>query len=326
MVYCRDAQAWQSANSPDKDTKDWLDEQCGTLLKWSVPISSITRVEWLPKVKSDLFIIGTPVHLQPACQRTLIDLIEKGQPMMLVGSPDGGVDPELLKMAGIERQDAAPADKQTRAKLGDAGDLTAGLPAEFEIIQRPFVACKASRANKVLYTVNDSPALTINTEGRHKLIFWDPPEMTSARTRPLIESLGGVESYVLAARALTAFLPGTGSPWAPQIVPREPVAILAWSGRNGLLNLLAGNMEEGLNLDIAMSRQTAFPGSKGKQYQSNQPSAALDNYIQDERHLALNLPAEWTPKTISISLPAAGSVRLECQPVKTGPLSLLKAR
>jgi hypothetical protein len=304
LVYCRDAQAWQNAHAPDKDIKEWLDEQIGTLLKWPVPISSITRMEYLPKVKSDVFILGTPVHLQSNERQTLLDLIGQGQPMMLVGSPDGGVDPELLALAGIEPPGAAQAQKRTRAKLGHAGELTAGLPAEFEIIQQPFVPCKTNGDARVLYSVEDSPALTIRTAGNRKLVFWDPPDLAPAPSRPLIEDLGGVESYVLAARALNALLPGAGSPKAANIAPHEPVAILAWRGSDGFLTLLAGNLEEGLNIDAAKSR-----GVTTEQCQNNQVPAALDAYLKADRQLSLLWPA--APKTMEINLPAAGSVKVE---------------
>jgi hypothetical protein len=313
LVYCRGAEASQNAHAPDKDIKEWLDEQIGTLLKWPVPISSITRIEYLPKVKSDVFVIGTPVHLQPGRRKMLLGLIEQGQPMMLVGSPDGVVEPALLALAGIEPQGAAQAQKRTRAKLGDAGESTAGLPAEFEIIQQPFIPCKANGDAKVLYTVEGSPALTINTAGHHKLVFWDPPAMAQAASRPLIEDLGEVESYVLAARALNALLPGTRCPKAASIVPREPVAILAWRGRNGIFTLLAGNMEEGLNIDVAKSRAVTL-----QQYQKNQVPADLDAYLKADRQLSVIFPASWSavggtaaPKAVDINLPVAGSVRME---------------
>lgn len=311
MVYCRDAEAWQMAHAPADSIKEWLDEQVGTLIKWTVPIGSITRVEYLPDIKSDAFIVGTPVHLQPKQRQALADVIERGRPVMLVGSPDGGVDPELLKLAGVVATGTAQERTCTRATLGSAGDLTTGLPSEFETIQHPVVPSKTVEDVRVLYTVDGNPALTINTNGNRRLIFWDPPDMVFTRGRPLIETLGGIEPYVLAARSLTELLKGSGSPRAAAIHPRETVAVLAWRGQDGIFNLFAGNLEEGLNLDVAKSRKVTR-----KQYQDDQVPAGLDLYVKDSCHVTMDLPVSWclgngTENPVEIFLPRTGSIHLE---------------
>jgi hypothetical protein len=108
LVYSRDAMQWQIDHaSPDHDINEWIDEQVGSVIKWPVPILSATRIEWLPKVQSDLFIVQAPSHLSPEHLRTLQQLIKSGHPVALLGSFAGGIDETLLRLAG---QSIAPGD------------------------------------------------------------------------------------------------------------------------------------------------------------------------------------------------------------------------
>lgn len=310
MVYCRDAVAWQMEHAPQVQIKEWFDEQIGGLIKWPVPINSVTRMEYLPHVESDAYIVGTPANLQPKEKKTLVDMINQGQPIMLVGDPNGGIDPDLLKLAGIEPLPPIQDALRQRASLGDAGPLTAGLPAEFEINQY-LSPVRAVPEIQVLYTVDGSPALTVNTNDNRKLIYWDPPALSSLRGRPMIEGLGGVESYVLAARAINSFLSGN-SPWAQTIDPWEPMTVSAWHGANGTGDILAGHLEEGLNIALAKSRKITR-----EQYKIVELPSGLDLYANDGSHATMNLPDSWRAagikereKTVDIDLPLAGSVHM----------------
>ena len=93
---------WQTDHaSPGQDANEWLDEQAGSLAKWPVPILSATRVEWLPRVQSDLFVIQTPSHLSATRLDALKKLIKGGQPVALVGNFAGSIDNSLLQLAGL---------------------------------------------------------------------------------------------------------------------------------------------------------------------------------------------------------------------------------
>jgi len=74
-------------NKPSKTIGEWIDEQAGTLMKWSVPILSITRLEYLPEVESDMFIFQTPVHLKDAEKKSIIKILESGKPTAVFASP-----------------------------------------------------------------------------------------------------------------------------------------------------------------------------------------------------------------------------------------------
>ena len=66
LVYARSSSKWQAEHAqPNHDVKEWLDEQAGSVIKWPVPVLSATRIEWLPRVASDMFILGASSHLSP---------------------------------------------------------------------------------------------------------------------------------------------------------------------------------------------------------------------------------------------------------------------
>jgi hypothetical protein len=95
-VYARSAMKLQADHaSPNRDIKEWIDEQVGSIIKWPLPILSITRVEWLPQVASDLFILQTPSHLEPAELSAIKGLMQNGQALAIFGSNGDGIDPQL---------------------------------------------------------------------------------------------------------------------------------------------------------------------------------------------------------------------------------------
>ena len=96
------------------DIKERIDDEVASVIKWPVPVLSVTRMEWLPQVKSDLFIVQTPSHLEAEQTAYLIGLIKKGQRIAIFGSPADGVDPRIGRPRRIER------GKGTDRKQGQA--------------------------------------------------------------------------------------------------------------------------------------------------------------------------------------------------------------
>ena len=92
---------WISENAPEKSILEWIDEQAGAVMKWSIPIMSVTRLEYLSEVNSDMFILQTPVHMSDQGKKTVENLIRSGEPLAIWGSIAGGIDPELLEILGI---------------------------------------------------------------------------------------------------------------------------------------------------------------------------------------------------------------------------------
>ena len=243
LVYHRQALRWQTEHAPERTIKEWLDEQAGALLKWAVPITSVTRTEWLSDVESDLFVIQTPMHGP--------DLVATPAPIALVGSPAGGLDPRC----GLSTSDTHVGDVRSHATLVDAtpGER-ADVPDEFAI-HHPYTRNVYSGRGRIVYAVHGSPCLVV--DGR--LVLWDPPDFRRSVVDgivrdyqvPLVEAMGSPYAFVLTARVLLSQLRGSAAPVADHVRADRPVTVTAWQRADGLVRVLAADLEEGFRPDTA---------------------------------------------------------------------------
>jgi hypothetical protein len=260
IVYSRDAMLYQADHAaPNYDIKEWTDEQVGTVIKWPVPILSITRIEWLPQVKSDLYVFGAPSHLPADQLNTIERLARSGQPMSFFGSSREGIDPSLLRLTGWS---ATPRTPDRPGKFqGMLGDLhlanTNNIPVKFPIQQRLTDASAAP--DTTVYSVEHVPALVLNQSGSLNLSVWDPPTLLGRCCKPLREILGNSGApYALAAATLTQQLASGKALRAATIDLDQTGTVAAWRTTDGRIHLLAGNLEEGLREDADHSRHISL--------------------------------------------------------------------
>ncbi|MGA8731741.1 MAG: hypothetical protein WB608_23485 [Terracidiphilus sp.] len=260
LVYSREAMQWQIDHaSPNHDVNEWIDEQAGSLAKWPIPILSATRLEWLPKVESDLFLLQTPSHLAPEHLEMVQKLIAKGQPVALLGSFAEGIDPSLLHLAGL-RGSGVPVQGQVRAC-----SATDRLPDLIKSVSDNFITyCHSAKSSadpdaKVIYTEEGSPALTLNEMAGKRMAAWDAPDLRSIEEMPLSQIWGNTGApYALAAGALNELLQGNSKLHVDKIDLRQTMSIAAWRTDDGKLRILAGNLEEGLRDDADMGRHATL--------------------------------------------------------------------
>jgi len=255
LVYCRSAMAWQSQNQPAEFIKEWIDEQAGTLVKWSVPILSITRSEYLPSVESDMFLFQTPVHLNAQETENILKLLGSGKPVGVFGSPAGGLDADIANIIGVSTKDTSSM-KSLRC-IGTIDFQTEGiyqsLPNTFPLFQ-PFTQNKFAKGLESIYSVSGSPCLGYNQTSGKQLVFWDPPEFSNnlpdgsgGYGRSLDQILGSPTLYVLTARLLNETLKKSGAFHVSEIRQYEPVNLAMWQLQDGGYKVMAANLEEGIN-------------------------------------------------------------------------------
>jgi hypothetical protein len=225
------------------------------LIKWPVPILSATRMEWLPQVHSDLFLVQTPVHLPAPELDELVKLIRTGQPIALLGSAAGGIDPQLAALAGLRGDfnagpvEVLPCRGQTRAP-----GFAAGSESEFNSFCYP-QHIEASASAQVVYEAAGVPQLTLaDTDGK-RVMVWNPPDLRSTEGQPLSWIWGNTGTpYALAAGAVNQLLKQQACLHAEAIDLKQTVNIAAWRTADGDFRILAGNLEEGLRDDADLSR------------------------------------------------------------------------
>ncbi len=253
LVYCRSAMEWQSNNKPDAFIKEWIDEQAGSLMKWSVPILSITRSEYLPQVESDLFIFQTPVHLQQKEKENIMNLLKSGKPLAVFGSPVGGIDTDIQKALGISSAQESVTEVYNIAELmGQTQGIFKDLPNTFPLYQ-PFSKNECKPEVDVVYSVSESPCLTFNQQDGNQLIFWDPPELASAVPKAMWFGksldiiLGSPTPFALTARLFNDVMRRNDLICVDEIQQYRPVNYTYWQLNDGTFRVLAGNLEEGIN-------------------------------------------------------------------------------
>jgi len=286
LVYSRESMQWQIDHAaPNHDVNEWIDEQAASVMKWPVPILSATRIEWVPQVQSDLFVLGTPSHLSPPHLESLQRLINSGQPVAIFGRSQG-VDESLLRLAGV--QPGAPAAQNSLelcAATNQAPELVKNVPGSFKTYCKP-ESNTASPQARVVYSVQDSPRLTVDTSGGKRIAIWSPPDFRSMGEIPLSQILGNAgEPYALAAGVLTDLLKQHAGLHARQIDLQQTMNIAAWRTRDGALRLLAGNLEEGLRDDADFTRHASlvlpksWPSANWKDAWSGSPFALRNNQL-----------------------------------------------
>jgi len=300
LVYSREAMQWQIDHaSPGHDINEWLDEQAGSVAKWPVPILSSTRIEWLPRVQSDLLVVQTPSHLSAKHLAELTQIIASGHPVALVGSFAGGIDESLLRLAGL-RGSMAPAEGPVRLckAANRAPELVKNMPLDFNAYCLPESASASADAS-VIYTQEGSPALTLGAAGGAPIAEWNPPYLRSVEELPLSQVWGNTGApYALAAGVLNELLRRNGGLRATQIDLKETMNLAAWRTHNGVTHLMAANLEEGLLDDADLSRHATLAIPRSWQMETWKDAWTGRSFsLQDGR--------------LSIDLPQASSVLLE---------------
>lgn len=271
LVYSRSAMRWQIDHAAkDTSIKEWIDEQAGSLMKWQVPILSATRVEWLGSLGAGTAIVQTPSHLHPSELSALQHLIHSGHPVALFGSFAGGIDPQLLSLAGLhEFHPSEPkASVHSTAQTGTLTGLAVEhVPSSFpvrELLDAPITPSTHTSAAAALYSVSGVPQLLLSREAKQKLLLWDPPEFTTRHDQSLLQLWGGsAASYVLTAAAINTLQRDAGLLHVQTIDADQTGSMDAWKTADGTLHLLFGNLEEGLREDADRSRHfnVALPAS-----------------------------------------------------------------
>lgn len=248
LVYSRDAFAAQMGGlQPEFDVRDRTDEQVGSIAKWGVPILSVTRAEWVPRVASDLFVFGATTGMATAARDAIMATASKGQPMAFFGAFGTAIDPAFLTLGGasVAAYDPPLQDRMMRATPGPRAVA----------VSTAFDAPPPQRANHaasadVVYGFAGSIGLSRHTARKVDVVLWDPPPIVDYWYRPIRDNMNGDPSpYAVAAATLAEQLATRDAPRLAAIDPAQTATIGAWTVHGGGLRVLAGNLEEGLRDD-----------------------------------------------------------------------------
>ncbi len=242
IVYNRAMMAWLSAEHPDWNATEWIDDQAALLMKWGVPILASTRAEWLedPQVAPDGLLLQVPGQLGDA-ERAAI--LAADGPIMAPGRADL-LDAEVRERLGITVQ----------------GKL---LPPDFYVTQgegvpprdRPYLPAHApihaDEDTQVLIATGQSALLT----RKGSAAYWQPPDWSEPFNQFVPKyQLGSTYPHFCAARLLHELARDAGLSHIEGITRPQPVTFHLWRSA-GQATLLLGNLETGEFGDSRLPRQ-----------------------------------------------------------------------
>ena len=293
LVYSRAAMAGQMTRLKSwSDPRDLTDEQVGSIVKWPVPILSSTRAEWLPKVRSDLFVFGATTDMPADQLAATTALAKQGQPMAFFGATSGGTDPALAAMLGVSTAPHAPrvSDVNLRASPGPAWPAGLGHAGAFD------APPPATRVNAptgaVVYGFADSAGLVLDQAGGHNLSLWDPAPIQDFWYRPLRDLMNGDPTpFAVAAATLDGQLAKAGA-LSADVDLEQSGTVAAWTLRGGAVRLLAGNLEEGLRDDADRTRDLTLRPPRWWAACDWRPSWGLKAQVASGARIHLQLAAQ----------------------------------
>ncbi len=298
VVYNRNAMEWQQNNDPAGTIKEWIDEYAGTLMKWSLPVFSVTRLEYLSSIKTDLPILQTPVHLGDAESRHIETWIKAGKPLAIVGSPAGGIDPQIAALAGFSSDDGKPG------AFTEYASLPGKNAAVFPITQLFSRNVLKNGAKPVYQVLNDLPAtakteLRLVLESNEKKNEFDYGDWVNAKLIPSDRSQPAVP---LTALKPLAFVQNWAVPQINKSVACGPLRIAGQTYQQGigahaiseLVYALPPGKYSGFESEVGVDDQSDGKGRLKFRIYAN------DSLLY-ESDAASNVPA----KTVSVNIPKA---------------------
>lgn len=234
LVYNRAALAWLSAQHPDWNVTEWLDDQAAMLMKWGVPALSITRAEWLPAVRlaSNTLLAQTPARLDAAARAALVN---HPAPLMVTGRADM-VDDDVQAALGISA---------TEQRLAPDFYVSAGLSEQTPPYDRPYlpahVAVETAPGTVTHYRSQHTSLLT----QRGSRSYWQPPDWSEPFNQFVPKyQLGSTYPHYAAARLLHEMARAAGLSYVD--VPARPMTVAFHLWRSGgQVYALLGNLETG---------------------------------------------------------------------------------
>lgn len=231
IVYDRGAMASATAERPDENISEWIDDQAGLVMKWGLPILGCARADWLAAGGA------------------------AGRPLIAQVPDPNSAHPELLAapvLAVFGRADA----------IADDVAAALGVRATDERIGSDFWVCEGTRADVPPYdrphlpthTVVDTAAdVEVHYRSRHTAIvtqrgarvWWQPTDWSEPFSPYLPKfQIGSTFPAHLVATLLTELLAAAG---VAHVVPPSypnPIAFHAWRS-GGVDHVLLGNLESG---------------------------------------------------------------------------------
>lgn len=234
LVYNRAMMEWLSANHPDWNASEWIDDQAAMLMKWGVPILSATRADWLGELNGlpDALILQTPGQVNDVVQSILQGF---SNPILATGRADL-MDSMIFDALGLS----------THGELIEGEfQVCSGASPDTPSHDRPYIPThqpvRAASDVTVHYQSGQTPLLT----KRKNWHYWQPPDWSEPFNQFVPKyQLGSTYPHYLAASLLRRANRDAHLSYIESVERPSPVAMHLWRSR-GRVYILLGNLETG---------------------------------------------------------------------------------
>ncbi len=219
-----------------------MDDWTAMIMKYGVPVLSITRSEWLEDIQADGFLVPAPACLDPVLETSLETRLRQGIPILFMGR--AALLPERLRrsLAIRTREDPVTGCLASFARVSGALARRIGATG-LQVLQRQ-------------RTLDESPDWETAIEGlggpvlsRHRslpCVIWETPEWgTPMELHLTTRSVGSLQLYLSVSEVFGAdgwgpsSLRWTGEDW------QKPACFHFWRYPDGTATVLLGNLETG---------------------------------------------------------------------------------
>lgn len=252
LVYNRPSLDRLMRYTPDENVNEWADEQAGMLMKFGVPILTVSRIEDLggSSNNTDGLVLQIPDDTtDPSVILTITKLVGEGTAVLFSGRADK-IHPALLQLAGAEVASGTFGDSQGRLAPYPAARVNATLIAQ---------PGWASAAKSQTLSLSSRVGVRATPEGR-TLASVDGGEadsavlVTSSTNKAFwaqLNDLGGREDVSFAKFGTAGLYHASASLMneasqtvmvASGINASHPATVHAWRS-DGTIKVLVGNLE-----------------------------------------------------------------------------------
>lgn len=285
LVYNRAMMEWLSANHPDLNTGEWLDDQGAMLMKWGLPVLSSSRAEWLDRLRLDMPLLGVAGQLS---DDTLAALQAHDGPAVALGRADQ-ISPDLYETLGI--------DQITGQQAADFVVAAAGTP-DMPPYDRPYLPDHAAftvrEGTAVHYRTPEAPLIT----QRKGWFVWQAPDWSEPFNQFVPKyQLGSTFPHYHMARLLHQAAADADLSFLEPFERFHTIAFHLWRSA-GVNYVLLGNLETGEFGDSRTARTVFFQLSR-KQLGLKKELYYLQR-VDDETDPLL--PVVMSPKMLRFSL------------------------
>jgi hypothetical protein len=255
MIYNRRMMEWLSANHPNWNVSEWLDDHTAFLMKWGVPCLSSSRLEWLQEPIHEPLLVQVPGQLNAQDGQKLERLIDEGHHVWLVGRADV-IDEGLLAHAGTQRKPKGLLSPGYHKVKPEASHPPGSVQQSYNVFVPECQPIEETNRGEIIFRTDQTPLILKSKE--KPVYYWQPQDFNDPKNQSLpMTQVGSFNSYWAAAKEINQSSAAANQSYVQDVAMEQPIAVHYWKSA-GTVYLLVGNLETGFVGDARLERSVSI--------------------------------------------------------------------